>query len=165
MLTLIAKFMGPTWGPSGADRTQVGPMSAPWTLLCWNIGWHLHIGTASWGTDSGFFRYSDAHYECKTMLRKRLLMLHKYIIYFQNLPYLAIIWLQPYCYSLGIFCMWLCKPNVANSFPFHKCMQCHIHLKLNLNYNVFSILYLYRILNFLYRCWKFDTCKHHIIKS
>ena len=25
--------MGPTWGPSGADRTQVGPMLAPWTLL------------------------------------------------------------------------------------------------------------------------------------
>ena len=36
--TLIARFMGPTWGPSGADRTQVGPMLAPWTLLsgyCW----------------------------------------------------------------------------------------------------------------------------------
>ena len=25
--------MGPTWGPSGADRTQVDPMLAPWTLL------------------------------------------------------------------------------------------------------------------------------------
>ena len=25
--------MGPTWDPSGADRTQVGPMLAPWTLL------------------------------------------------------------------------------------------------------------------------------------
>ena len=25
--------MGLTWGPSGADRTQVGPMLAPWTLL------------------------------------------------------------------------------------------------------------------------------------
>ena len=25
--------MWPTWGPSGADRTQVGPMLAPWTLL------------------------------------------------------------------------------------------------------------------------------------
>ena len=25
--------MGPTWGPSGADRTRVGPMLAPWTLL------------------------------------------------------------------------------------------------------------------------------------
>ena len=23
---LIARLMGPTWGPSGADRTQVGPM-------------------------------------------------------------------------------------------------------------------------------------------
>ena len=31
--TLIARFMGPTWGPSGSDRTQVGPMLAPWTLL------------------------------------------------------------------------------------------------------------------------------------
>ena len=31
--SLIARFMGPTWGPSGADRAQVGPMSAPWTLL------------------------------------------------------------------------------------------------------------------------------------
>ena len=31
--TLIARFMGPTWGPSEADRTQVGPMMAPWTLL------------------------------------------------------------------------------------------------------------------------------------
>ena len=29
----IARFMGPTWGSSGADRTQVGPMLAPWTLL------------------------------------------------------------------------------------------------------------------------------------
>ena len=32
-MTLIARFMGPTWGPSGADRTQVGPMLAPWNLL------------------------------------------------------------------------------------------------------------------------------------
>ena len=27
--TLIARFMGPTWDPSGADRTQVGAMLAP----------------------------------------------------------------------------------------------------------------------------------------
>ena len=31
--SLIARFMGPTWGTSGADTTQVGPMLAPWTLL------------------------------------------------------------------------------------------------------------------------------------
>ena len=33
MISLIASFMGPTWCPSGADKTQVGPMLAPWTLL------------------------------------------------------------------------------------------------------------------------------------
>ena len=31
--TLIARFMGPTWGPSGADTTEAGPMLAPWILL------------------------------------------------------------------------------------------------------------------------------------
>ena len=34
--SLIARFMGPAWGPSGADRTQVDPMLAPWTLLSGN---------------------------------------------------------------------------------------------------------------------------------
>ena len=36
MRSLIARFMGPTWNPPGADRTQVGPMLAPWTLLSGN---------------------------------------------------------------------------------------------------------------------------------
>ena len=31
--SLIARCMGPTWGPSGAHMTQVGPTLAPWTLL------------------------------------------------------------------------------------------------------------------------------------
>ena len=30
---MIARFMGPKWGPSGAEGTQVGPILAPWTLL------------------------------------------------------------------------------------------------------------------------------------
>ena len=29
----IAMFMGPTWGPPGSCRPQMGPMLAPWTLL------------------------------------------------------------------------------------------------------------------------------------
>ena len=29
----IAKFIGPTWGPPGSCRPQVGPMLAPWILL------------------------------------------------------------------------------------------------------------------------------------
>ena len=34
---LVARFMTPTWGPSGSDRTQVGPMLATWTLLSGRI--------------------------------------------------------------------------------------------------------------------------------
>ena len=34
---LLARFIGLTWGPSGADRTQVGPMLAPWTLLSGSV--------------------------------------------------------------------------------------------------------------------------------
>ena len=40
-LSLIARFMGPTWGPSGADRTQVGPMLPPWTMVS-GIGYEHH---------------------------------------------------------------------------------------------------------------------------
>ena len=40
-------FDGPTWGPSGADSTQVGPMLAPWTLLSGMVSptqlfWRFH---------------------------------------------------------------------------------------------------------------------------
>ena len=31
--TQIAKFMGPTWGPPGSCRPQMGPILVPWTLL------------------------------------------------------------------------------------------------------------------------------------
>ena len=44
---LMTRFTGPTWGPPGADRPQVGPMVAPWTLLygthcneCWRMFEH-----------------------------------------------------------------------------------------------------------------------------
>ena len=39
--TLIARFIGPTWGPSGADRTQVGPMLAPWTFYLRMDDWRI----------------------------------------------------------------------------------------------------------------------------
>ena len=43
--TLIARFMGPTWGPSGADRTQVGPMLGPWNFLSGRLQWNLNRNT------------------------------------------------------------------------------------------------------------------------
>ena len=33
LTSLIARSMGPTWDPSGANRTQVGLMLATWSLL------------------------------------------------------------------------------------------------------------------------------------
>ena len=33
MSSQIAKFMGPTWGPPGSSRPQMGPMLVPWNLL------------------------------------------------------------------------------------------------------------------------------------
>ena len=35
----IAKFMGPTWGPPGSCRPQMGPMLAIWILLSGTITW------------------------------------------------------------------------------------------------------------------------------
>ena len=32
----IAKFMGPTWGPPGSCRPQMGPMLAPMNLAIWD---------------------------------------------------------------------------------------------------------------------------------
>ena len=56
-----SSLMGPTRGPSGANRTQVGPMLAPWTLLS---GCRLHymgLGPCNWsvrGSANGFEKLS-----------------------------------------------------------------------------------------------------------
>ena len=46
--TQIARFMWPTWDPPGADRTQVGPVLVPWTLLSgyWCLESIKEIGNA-----------------------------------------------------------------------------------------------------------------------
>ena len=50
----IAKFMGPTWGPPGSCRPQMGPMLALWTLLSGTLCAALYIGVCLWeaGNDS-----------------------------------------------------------------------------------------------------------------
>ena len=42
IINLIAKFIRPAWGLPGADRTQVGPMFAPWVLLSGDIQFVLN---------------------------------------------------------------------------------------------------------------------------
>ena len=40
VISHIARFMGPTWGPPGSCRPQMGSMLVPWTLL-WGLSWIL----------------------------------------------------------------------------------------------------------------------------
>ena len=42
-LTLIARFMGPTWGPSGADRGHLGPISGLYSIQYLDIQWDAII--------------------------------------------------------------------------------------------------------------------------
>ena len=47
----ITKFMGPTWGPSGSCRPQMGPMLAPWILLSGMLFWtaeHVRVRYQIW---------------------------------------------------------------------------------------------------------------------
>ena len=46
-----SKVHGPTWGPSGAGRTQVGPMLAPWTLLSGEL--QVQIAIWHWWSHAG----------------------------------------------------------------------------------------------------------------
>ena len=39
----ISKFMGPTWGPPGSCRPQMGPMLAPWILLSGIAFWQTQM--------------------------------------------------------------------------------------------------------------------------
>ena len=55
----IARFLWSTWDPPGADRTQVGPMLAPWTLLsglCANLKQACILATKIWWHQ---FKYTD----------------------------------------------------------------------------------------------------------
>ena len=61
--SLKARFMGPTWGPSGADRTQVGLVLAPWTLLSGMLNEILIICCA----------YILSHYNVCAYIRTELL--------------------------------------------------------------------------------------------
>ena len=39
--SLIARFMGPTWGPSGSGRTQLGPHVGPMNFAIWGVDPHV----------------------------------------------------------------------------------------------------------------------------
>ena len=58
----IAKFMGPTWGPPGTCRPQMGPMLAPWTLLSGTFSSGLNDPVIMWSLRYVCTCFSVQHY-------------------------------------------------------------------------------------------------------
>ena len=71
---LVTRFMGPTRGPSGADRTQKGPMLAPWTLLSGGLPHDLPERT--WGRPWGRLRVRIRSIDKKRQVGS-FILLHK----------------------------------------------------------------------------------------
>ena len=78
LYSLIARFIGPTWGPSGADRTQVGPMLAPWTLLSGLYIIHFMISKSEFIIWSMFHLY---HFMPLLYVASGYILLISYYIY------------------------------------------------------------------------------------
>ena len=88
--TQIARFMGPTWGPHGADRTQVGHMLGPWALLSGNFQkhkskpnftlvslkiyllthWDIFADRKLLNQVFSYSRYQDVHGKCQLLFLK-----------------------------------------------------------------------------------------------
>ena len=49
-IPLIARFMVPTWGPSGADRTQVGPMLPHELCYLGHLSCNNHYNDVMWAS-------------------------------------------------------------------------------------------------------------------
>ena len=60
ILPQVARFMGPTWGPPGSCRSQMGPMLAPWTLLSGrSIDWNREASELKKPLNKTFFNFSQ----------------------------------------------------------------------------------------------------------
>ena len=60
----IARFKGPTWDPAGADRTQVGPTLAPWTLLSEKERYFNTFCVKTYSTHWNVFKYIVVTHNC-----------------------------------------------------------------------------------------------------
>ena len=109
----IARFMGPTWGPSGSCRPQMGPMLAPWILLSgliygWTNGWANNRNTGALRrhcahSDIGLFSISN---EC------HLIKMH---IYSNPQHFCPLIKHWPLCYNMNRLIFTITKRyNLAN---------------------------------------------------
>ena len=99
----IARFMGPTWGPPGSCRPQMGPMLATWTLLsgCKLIYHHI----LRWSFDLVHHRYFW-YKSCNANI---------------NIHYSEVIWISWCCKSPAIWLFVQQHRNVQSSASLALC--------------------------------------------
>ena len=85
----ISRFMGPTWGPPGANMTQVGPMLVPWTLLS---------GAPTAGHDAGGWSHIGYQHQMHLKLKSREMFFDQNI-HLTSFGFFHRVW-QWYCYAL-----------------------------------------------------------------
>ena len=78
--SLIARFMGPSWGPPGDDMTQVGPMLAPWTLLSGYIFQDDIIGTRAVKQQTSFHNANALSGMLRTSRGYNRLLMVRYVV-------------------------------------------------------------------------------------
>ena len=115
--------MGPTWGPSGADRTQVGPMLAPRTLLSGKV---LTLSSQK-EYYSGFFQHC-LHWKSTKVLE------HIFTFQLNQIPCRSILNrrdIDPFK-SKGIllFIRWHCK-RYGKEFTGNNGMKLDVHTNIN----------------------------------
>ena len=115
---LIARLMGPTWGPSGADRTQVGPHIGPTKFVIWvafceenqliTCTWiYLNKGPVLWSC-CVFFVSIDK------LLKKKLLVVWD-----------AIVLISPHC-NISFCLVKMLYYFVLRNVRYGRCKQCEI---------------------------------------
>ena len=103
LITMRARFVGPTWGPSGTDRTRVGPMLAPGNLLSGYRYMYIRIQLRNTITPPT----REVHHMGKYH-RKHLFTL--YCIFYNQLHYLINDTLTVNVTVSVLFCAWLDSP-------------------------------------------------------
>ena len=89
----IAKFMGPTWGPPGSCRPQMGPMLAPWILLSGWLRLFFSTNPSSFFLIMPFFMYASLAlylpltHSRKFATQKKVWQLLMYIFFSKQLPH------------------------------------------------------------------------------
>ena len=105
MTPQVTRFMGPTWGPPGSCRPQMGPVLSPWTLLSGPIRWTRMYARLIYRGYTTVNRLRETHI-CFYFVVMHLCELSCYVITHDSINRIIIISLSSFMVMYNIF---ICK--------------------------------------------------------